>query len=173
MYLNLQFSGALQSWGIKEDWYHTRRTAGSPERAAVAGLIGRAMGIDYEDEEGQKYLLDNVVSVTHISGSGYKRLIDDQVCNIEGYEGFEEITYFPAANGSKRDGFVCQTYSKEYLMGAISKPVVVAVEGSREFLEAAMEALIHPVYPPYLGRACCPPAKCIVQTGEIYETLCV
>lgn len=178
MYLDLQFSAVMQSWGIKEEWYHSRRTDITPGLQAIAGLIGRSMGVMLEDEEGQRYIADNLKSVTPLSVNIPDRMTDDQVTYIKDYYDWKiaGVDGFPSAAGGRRiskDVILSQVFTKDYVVDTVSSPVVVAIEGSREFLERVKDALTHPVYPPYLGRYCCIPAKPIVVNGEIYETLCL
>lgn len=175
MYLVLQFASTMQSWGIKERWIHTRRTSSAPTKRAVAGLIGRAMGVIKEDEVGHNYIEQNLLSVTTISTTVPDRMIDDQVTFIKDYVEEGLARGLPSADGTVRgtytNPYLSQKYTKEYLVDTISKPIVVAIEGSEDFLKEVRDALVHPVYPICFGRYCCVPAKPILVDGKIYKTL--
>lgn len=176
MYLDLQFCSVMQSWGIKEEWINRRRTAACPGKTAVAGIIGRAMGIDRDDEEGQEMLRRGIKDIIVKKCPVHERMSDDETIYIGDYVSMEIARGFPAAKGGVRNvgGIVLsQTFNKDYLIDSLSDPVVVAISGSQEFLEKVRHALLHPVYPVYFGRYCCIPARTVLVNGEIYETLCV
>ena len=66
-YLRLQFKAPLQSWGIKEDWYKTRRTASMSTKTALTGLIGRAMGVWSEETERLEGISDSIQDIRPVS----------------------------------------------------------------------------------------------------------
>lgn len=171
MKLDLYFEGPMQSWGAKEAWYKTRRTESSPTKTALTGMIGRCMGIDLDDTE----MLDEVsrsfriVDSENTSIPAPKRMQDDQNIYIGDYIEAGLVAGFKTgASGVKKtsDGSLnpCQQLHKDYLEDT---KIVITIEGTYEALTEIRRAFLHPVWPPYLGRACCVPAGQIVR-GDIY-----
>lgn len=170
--LRLQFPAPMQAWGKDEPWVYNRRTEAAPTKSAIVGIIGRAMGIDKDDTEQQKWLDSEVrdVTVEHISSA--KRMVDDQIVSIQGYlQRGIELPGLPMADGKRRTvGQSQQPFSKEYIGDTLSDPPVVAVHGSPEFLQTVIEYLRRPIYPYYAGRYCCPmagPIFAAFRTEEI------
>lgn len=169
MKLDLYFEAPMQSWGVNEVWYKTRRTESSPTKTALTGMIGRCMGVDLEDTE----MLDEISNSFRIVDSentsipAPKRMQDDQNIYIGNYIEAGLVKGFKTgANGIKNvNGIVpCQQLHKDYLEDT---KIVITIEGTYEALTEIRCAFLHPVWPPYLGRACCVPAGQIVR-GDIY-----
>lgn len=170
-YLTLRFKAPLQSWGVREDWYKTRRTASMPTKTALAGLIGRAMGVWSEEAERLEYISESIQDIRPVSDAGsVRRLTDDQTLYVGDYVDLGLAAGLPAAGGGiKRTNSgptLSQQYTKDYLEDTA---IEIDLGGSKDFLEKVKDALIHPVYPPYIGRYCCVPAECIVKDGIIRE----
>lgn len=169
MKLDLYFEAPMQSWGVKEVWYKTRRTESSPTKTALAGMIGRCMGVDLEDTE----MLDeisssfNVIDSENTSIPEPKRMQDDQNIYIGDYIEAGLVDGFKTgANGIKSVKGIasCQQFHKDYLEDT---KIVITIEGTYENLTEIRRAFLHPVWPPYLGRACCVPTGQIVR-GDVY-----
>ena len=169
MKLDLYFEAPMQSWGAKEAWYKTRRTESSPTKTALTGMIGRCMGIDLENTEELQKISSSfrIVDSEHTYIPAPKRMQDDQNIYIGDYLKAGLVKGFKTgANGIKNvNGIVpCQQFHKDYLEDT---KIVITIEGTYENLTEIRHAFLHPVWPPYLGRACCVPAGQIVR-GEIY-----
>lgn len=171
MKLDLFFEAPMQSWGAKEAWYKTRRTESSPTKTALTGMIGRCMGVELEDTE----MLDEISSSFRIVDSEHtyipapKRMQDDQNIYIGDYIEAGLVNGFKTgSSGVKKtsDGSLnsCQQLHKDYLEDT---KIVITIEGTFEDLTKIRHAFLHPVWPPYLGRACCVPAGQIVR-GDVY-----
>lgn len=171
-YLTLRFKAPLQSWGVREDWYKTRRTASMPTKTALAGLIGRAMGVWSEETEQLEDISQSIQDIRPVSDAGsVRRLTDDQVLYVKDYMDLGIARGFSSAKGKIRknpDGSPTLSLqcTKDYLEDTA---IEIDLGGSKDFLEKVKDALIHPVYPPYIGRYCCVPAECIVKDGIIRE----
>ncbi len=185
MRLDLYFSSPMQSWGMKEFWYDLRRTEAAPTKSAVTGMIGRCMGILFDDEEALAKISDSFEIATTFMfeeesrpiGS-YKivekkpitfanRMTDDQNVYIKDYIEKGIAKGFRAGKGGIKmvNGAVAtQMLTKDYLM---DEKLGVTIEGSEEFLKEVRNAFLRPHWQPYLGRKCCVPAGPIIR-GEIY-----
>lgn len=170
MKLDLYFESPMQSWGSEEYWYKTRRTEASPTKTAIVGMIGRCMGIDWENKD----KLDEIAKSFEIVDSDATnipiptRMTDDQTINIGDYveagiaSGFKTGSNKPKRTNSGLT--VSQQLTKDYLE---NEKIIITIEGSREDLENIRQAICHPFWPPYLGRACCIPSGPIIR-GDVY-----
>ena len=171
MKLDLYFEAPMQSWGVQEAWYKTRRTESSPTKTALTGMIGRCMGIDLEDTEELQKISNsfNIVESEHTSIPAPKRMQDDQNIYLMDYIRAGLVNGFKTGDGKiKRnsDGSLnpCQQLQKDYLEDT---KIIITIEGTYDDLMKIRNAFFHPVWPPYLGRACCVPAGQIVR-GDVY-----
>lgn len=169
MRLDLHFESPMQSWGTTELWYKTRRTESCPTKTAVTGIIGRSMGIDWEDTDELEKIANSftIVSSENTVIPMPKRMQDDQTIYIGDYMDAGIVKGFrTGANGIKNvNGAVrAQQMTKDYLE---DEKITITIEGNREDLEEIRNALLHPVWPPYLGRACCIPSGQIIR-GDVY-----
>ena len=169
MRLDLYFESPMQSWGTTEFWYKTRRTESCPTKTAVTGMIGRCMGVNWEDVDKLEEISHSfsIVNSENTVIPAPKRMQDDQVIYIGDYmdaglrKGFKTGTNgIKNVNGPVRS----QQLTKDYLE---DEKIVITIEGEYESLSEIRNAFLHPVWPPYLGRACCVPAGQIIR-GEVY-----
>ena len=172
--LHLQFRGVLQSWGVRDEWMAKRRTASSPTESAVLGLIECALGIDRNDEERRTALRSKIRIIPH-SGGVKRKLVDEQTISIADYEreGIE-LNGFPSARGGiKRDKtgrpVWNETFTKQYVEDCVSDPLKADVEGDDDTIARIQNALLHPVYPYYLGRYCCTPCGSVIMPNAEAE----
>ncbi|WP_270232795.1 type I-E CRISPR-associated protein Cas5/CasD [Clostridium fessum] len=171
MKLDLYFEAPMQSWGVQEAWYKTRRTESSPTKTALTGMIGRCMGIDLEDTEELQKISNsfNIVESEHTSIPAPKRMQDDQNIYLMDYVKAGLAKGFKTGDGKIKknsDGSLnpCQQLQKDYLEDT---KIIITIEGTYDDLIKIRHAFFHPVWPPYLGRACCVPAGQIVR-GDVY-----
>lgn len=171
-YLDIVCSSTMQAWGRHEDFEWSRKSGTTPEKSSVIGLIGRAMGIDRDDAEKQEWLLEQMQDVTVMQDSHSIPMTDDTVAYIGDYLDRGWTDGFLAAGGGIRVGNVRSIRMwKGFATDRIGNPLILRISGKREFLEHVYDALLHPVYPPYLGRYCCIPARCLVTEKGIYDTI--
>jgi CRISPR-associated protein Cas5/CasD subtype I-E len=173
-YLDLVCSSTMQAWGRRENFEWSRKSGTTPEKSAVGGIIGRAMGIDRDDTEGQAWLQEQLQEVIVAQNTGSIPMTDDTVAYIGDYMDQGWTAGFQAAGGGVRVGDVRGIRLwKDFVTDRVGNPMVLRIRGTREFLERVYDALLHPVYPPYLGRYCCIPAKCLVTEKGIYDAVSV
>lgn len=171
MKLDLYFEGPMQSWGVKEVWYKTRRTESSPTKTALTGMIGRCMGIDCDNTEALQNISNSfeIVESEHTSIPESKRMQDDQNIYIGDYVAAGLVRGFKNGQGKEKTNSdhslnLCQQFHKDYLEDT---DIVITIEGTYDDLTKIRNAFRHPVWPPYLGRSCCVPTGPIVR-GDVY-----
>lgn len=184
MKLDLYFEAPMQSWGLPEAWYKTRRTASTPTKSAVAGLISRCMGIYYKDKEDIKKVYDSFEIVDSFmydneDDDSYKvinkrpvttahRMTDDEVVYIKDYIEAGLTDGFLMGDGGVKsvNGVIVgsQMMQKDYLE---DERLGITIEGTYEALSAIRNAILRPHWGPYLGRSCCIQSGPIIR-GEIY-----
>ena len=156
MRIHLVFKGMLQSWSGENKWTDTRKTELIPIESAVYGLLACALGVWREDKAGLQGLKDRVSVFVENRQEEASVFTDYQIFAplIEG----EKI---PTVNGTGKDrGPIIK---KEYLEDTVCRAVI---EGEESAIREIAEALCHPVYPYYLGRACCTPSRFVIEKIE-------
>lgn len=151
MKLDLYFEGLMMSWRGAE----IGKTGNVPPKSAIVGMIGRAMGIDYEDTAELKEVADSFE-------------IDD-IFTFENYDFYKAPQKLPIITFERmvddqinsRTGVKKQ---KEYLVDA---KIGVTIKGTEEALTEIRKAFLHPIWPVYLGSSCCVPAGPIIR-GNVY-----
>lgn len=171
MKLDLYLEGPMQSWGVSEHWYKTRRTEARPTKTAIAGLIGRCMGVDWEETEKLQEISKSfeIIDSENTIIPMPKRMQDDQTIFLGDYIEAGLADGFVTGGGklklnAQNEIIRSQQFTKDYLE---DEKIVITLEGSMENLSKIRNTLLHPVWPPYLGRACCIPSGQIVR-GDIY-----
>lgn len=140
--LSLLLAGPLQSWG-SESRFTTRATDDAPTKSGVLGLLAAARGQRRTDPI--EDLLDIRFGV-RIDQPG-EILRDFQTArSLDGRKSMPLSQRFYRADA-------------RYLVG---------LDADRALLEGLVDALLHPVYPLYLGRRSCPPSEPLVPT--LHET---
>lgn len=164
----MSFATAETRWDIFKD------TKLSPTHSAIVGMIGAALGyqrnsneleelynaieirviektteVDSEEEFFSKYMTQTVEDFQIMST---KRR--DQFVLIDSHKGFNK-----ASGGRQRGNNIIR---KIYLEDESFK---VEVTADDEVIDRIFEALRHPYYPYYIGRACCIPAAPVVGSG--------
>ena len=127
--LLMRLAGPLQSWGT-DSLFTVRRTGNHPSKSGVTGLVAAAFGIPRDGD------------LSRISALRYGVRTDSP--------GQLLCDYHTAAGPD--GGYVTHRY---YLQDAV---FVAGLESEdRGFLEEISYAVMHPVYPLFLGRKSCPP----------------
>lgn len=126
----LKFSGPLQSWGIGSH-FETRNTERYPTKSAVIGLIGGALG----------YRRDETEKLQRLNDLSFGVRIEQRGTLLKDYH------IARSAN---------QTYvtNRYYLQDAVFLAMLSHDDSS--WLDAVAKALVHPVFPLYMGRRSVP-----------------
>jgi CRISPR system Cascade subunit CasD len=148
--LFLRLEGPLQSWGDSSRWT-VRRTRGEPSKSGVVGLVAAALGYG-RDPNGEREIarlgreLQLAVRVDR-PGALLRdyHTITGGVLSAAGKIKLHAGTREPETIVSER----------EYLSDAC---FLAALAGPPRTLARIREGLLRPVWPPFLGRKCCPPS---------------
>lgn len=133
--LSLRLAGPLQSWGASARFIR-RTTESAPTKSAVIGLLAAAAGIERGDDTRLKPLAALRFGVR----------IDQPGSRVRDFQ-----TAHHSVSGKSMP-----LSERFYLADAV---FVAAVEGDTTLLSDLHAALRNPVYPPFLGRRSCPPAR--------------
>ncbi|MBO5552385.1 MAG: type I-E CRISPR-associated protein Cas5/CasD [Lachnospiraceae bacterium] len=168
MRITLSLKGSFQSWGSAEPWTASRKTELKPTESAIYGLLGCAMGVHKEgDEDKAAWIRANVKVIVpdpdYFTFNTSVVVTDDQI--VSGLKEEFEFTCQKSVNQGKTGGKTNKMpqVKKEYLMDV---ETVVYLDGEKDVMDRVLDYLIHPVYPYYLGRACCVPSGCIIKKVE-------
>lgn len=157
--LLMRLEGPLQSWGERSRW-DERDTAYFPTKSGVIGLLACAMGICRGDAR-----IGALSDALHVSVR-----TDVPGCIITDFQTVSGIIRI--ANGGQRGNkgeVTTITSGRQYLEDAA---FLVAVTGERSLLESCRDALLDPVWTPFLGRKCCVPTRPILDClTDDYETV--
>jgi len=182
--LLLRLEGSIQSWGTKSRW-DVRDTSPEPTKSGVLGLIGCAMGIRRTDEElerldkdlrfGVRVDYEGVIATDFHTVSGYHLTADSEYKHMDG-----SAKSLVKAMEHKENVIVSM---RDYIYDAA---FLVALQTWGEENSALLERIAHylqdPVWPVYLGRKCCVPARPLferlstdydcIEEALNYEPLC-
>ncbi|ORT47878.1 type I-E CRISPR-associated protein Cas5/CasD [Frankia sp. KB5] len=146
--LVLRLAGPLQSWGEHSAFAAERDTAGFPTRSGLIGLFAAAMGLARgSDLTG----FDPLRLSVRVDAPG---LLLTDFHTVGG--GLPAGRTVPTAEGKHRSGDNTATIvtRRRYLADAV---FTVAVTGPEDLITAIGDALLRPVWQPFLGRRSCPP----------------
>ncbi|MFE2032800.1 type I-E CRISPR-associated protein Cas5/CasD [Streptomyces scopuliridis] len=131
--LLLRLAGPLQAWGSAARF--TRRTTeNAPTKSGVLGLLAAAQGRSRDAD------------LSDLAALGFGVRIDQPGTRLRDFQ---------TAHHSD-SGKAMPLSERFYLADAV---FVAGVEGEPRFLNALYEALLEPVFLPYLGRRSCPPSQ--------------
>ncbi|MGW2183528.1 type I-E CRISPR-associated protein Cas5/CasD [Streptomyces sp. NPDC001732] len=143
--LTLRLAGPLQSWGASARF--TRRTTESaPTKSGVIGMLAAASGIERGDD----------AALMNLAALRFGVRIDQPGTRVRDFQTAHHSVTKTSMPLSERF----------YLADAV---FVAALEGDHALLTSLHAALRAPVYPPFLGRRSCPPAR-PVELGLYDET---
>ncbi len=131
--LTLTLAGPLQAWGSASR-FATRATDDAPTKSGVLGLLAAARGMRRTDP------LEDLVALRF---------------GVRVDQPGELLRDFQTARSL--DGRQSMPLSYRYYRS--DARYLVAVEAGRDLLEALADAVLHPVFPLYLGRRSCPPSE--------------
>jgi len=149
--LFLYLESVLQSWGEHSRW-DDRDTSNEPTKSGVVGLLGCASGISNSDQLSD--LSRKITIGVRIDRAG-SNLSDFQVVC-----GGSRL----AKGGVRSSGIVI---NKQYLNDSC---FLVAVRSDPDTIKSLENALLNPVWIPYLGRkGCVPHTPLLAGTGEFSD----
>lgn len=133
--LLLMFAGPLQAWGV-DSKFETRRTGREPSKSGVIGLLAAALGRKRDE------------SVDDLSALRFGIRVDKEGELLHDYHTVQLLS---------GKTYVTHRY---YLSDAT---FLVGLESENEgLLEEIQKAILHPVFPLFLGRRSCVPSQPIV-----------
>jgi CRISPR system Cascade subunit CasD len=144
----LRLHGPLQAWGgpvVGDD----RPTLPFPTRSGVLGLVGACLGILRPDNARMLALAEGARVHVRVDAPG-TRLVDDQT--IQGN---------PNASPTR------QTIQSKRTYLCDASFVAVVVPGPHESLTQIADALVRPVFAPFLGRRSCVPSSPLLLAPEV------
>ncbi|MFF1797251.1 type I-E CRISPR-associated protein Cas5/CasD [Kitasatospora sp. NPDC058263] len=133
--LTLQLAGPLQSWGATAR-FARRSTESAPTKSGVVGLLAAALGVARDDD----------AALARLAPLRFAVRIDQPGARIRDFQTARDLDTGESMPLSER----------YYLADAV---FLAAVAGEDALVARLHEALLRPVYLPYLGRRSCPPAQ--------------
>jgi len=160
--LFLRLEGPLQAWGERSRW-SVRDSAAEPTKSGIVGLLACALGLNQDNDlrelsqsirigvrcdRAGLYMIDY-----HTVGGGYDKPM------LLTAEGKPKLSSGRAHNE--------QTW-RTYLADA---SFLVAVQGKDELIAKLANAVQNPIWPFFLGRKSCPPARPIFDGVDSFKSL--
>ncbi|MFI9048867.1 type I-E CRISPR-associated protein Cas5/CasD [Streptomyces sp. NPDC053427] len=144
--LLLHLAGPLQSWGTRSH-YNERDTAPHPTRSGVIGLLAACLGRKRSEP------VDDLARLSLVTRSDRPGVVLRDLHTVGG--GLPSKLTVTTAEGKKRPPLQSTLLThRSYLADAA---FIACLTGPQHILDACHEALLHPHWPPYLGRRSCPP----------------
>ncbi len=153
-YLVFRLYGPMASWG-EVAMGANRHSASYPGKSAVLGLLGAALGIRREDDDGQQMLADHYALAIKQVCSGtllkdyHTAQVPDSVGKFRYRTRRDELIV-------GQDRLKTVLSSREYRTDAQAIVALTAVGQARWTLQQLQAALQRPQYQLYLGRKACP-----------------
>ena len=148
--LLLRLAAPLQAWGANSK-FETRKTGREPTKSGVIGLLAAALGLRRDERE----------ALLRLTGLRFGVRVER--------EGQLLVDYHTAKTQDEKTSYV--TY-RHYLQDAVFLAGIESTDTA--LLQQLQQALLHPAFPLYLGRRCCPPTLplCLgVRPGSLQEVL--
>lgn len=148
--LLLRLAAPLQAWGA-DSKFETRKTGREPTKSGVIGLLAAALGLRRDERE----------ALLRLTGLRFGVRVER--------EGQLLVDYHTAKTQDEKTSYV--TY-RHYLQDAVFLAGIESTDTA--LLQQLQQALLHPAFPLYLGRRCCPPTLplCLgVRPGSLQEVL--
>lgn len=131
--LLLRLAAPLQAWGA-DSKFETRKTGREPTKSGVIGLLAAALGLRWDERE----------ALLRLTGLRFGVRVER--------EGQLLVDYHTAKTQDEKTSYV--TY-RHYLQDAVFLAGIESEDAA--LLQQLQQALLHPVFPLYLGRRACPP----------------
>lgn len=148
-FLKLVLAGPMQSWGDHSRW-DSRDTAAAPTKSAVIGLLGCCLGYKRGDDR-LRALSEDIRMAVRTDSPG---TVMTDFHTVQGTDGV-----ILNAKGKKRSVGSTIITPRHYLQDA---RFTVFLWGEEERLSECAESLLHPHWPPFLGRKSCTPSVPLV-----------
>lgn len=148
--LLLRLAAPLQAWGA-DSKFETRKTGREPTKSGVIGLLAAALGLRRDESE----------ALTRLTGLRFGVRVER--------EGQLLVDYHTAKTQDEKTSYV--TY-RHYLQDAVFLAGIESEDAA--LLQQLQQALLHPAFPLYLGRRCCPPTLplCLgIRQGSLLDVL--
>lgn len=156
--LLLRMEGPLQSWGGHESKFVIRRSADAPTKSGVLGMLCAALGVSRADARHRLGELNRLRMGVRIDRPGI-RWWDYQTVGAG-----MNMRIAEGAHKSKPGAMLTR---REYLCDA---SYLVGLQGDPDLITQLRSALLHPVWPLYLGRKCCPPSVPLLGHSDEPDT---
>ncbi len=141
-YLIIKLQGPLQAWG-RETFEGLRPSELFPGRSALLGLLGACLGVERTDKDAQQSLASSVAFAVRVDKQGQKmtdyHTVKNARVDYQGLKSHETI----------------QTW-REYWQDASYTVAIWSLEQAPIVLADIQQALMKPVYTPFMGRRSCP-----------------
>lgn len=157
----LTLAGPLQSWGSSQGT-ETRRTGLYPTKSAIIGMIAGALG------------RPSGSPVDDLRDLRFTVRVDHHGSVVEDFHTARMNVELKGVQARLRPANHTQITKREFRSEAV---YTVFLTGDRELIEIVHDALLHPVYAPFLGRrAAVPsrpvyPANSVIHEEEVSELL--
>ncbi|SEK29461.1 type I-E CRISPR-associated protein Cas5/CasD [Ectothiorhodospira marina] len=168
-YLVFRLYAPLASWG-EAAVGESRPTATYPGRSAIIGLLGAALGVRRDDDEGQRRLRDSVaIAIKQRSPGSLMR--DYHTVQVPASQA--KVTYRTRREELSAPRKVINTIlsSRDYRCDGLWTVAVWLIPQAELTLEQLEQALKAPHFPLYLGRKSCPPAAPLAPRREVSAQL--
>ncbi|XKE45300.1 type I-E CRISPR-associated protein Cas5/CasD [Halomonas organivorans] len=168
-YLVFRLYAPLASWG-EAAVGESRPTATYPGRSAIVGLLGAALGVLRDDDEGQRRLRDSVgIAIKQRSPGSLLR--DYHTVQVPASQ--SKVTYRTRRDELNAPRKVINTIlsSRDYRCDGLWTVAVWLTPEAEMTLEALEQALKTPYFPLYLGRKACPPGAPLAPRRETFAQL--
>lgn len=152
----------MASWG-EAAVGETRPTATYPGRSAILGLIGAALGIKRDDDDGQRHLREGLEVAVKQRSPGVL-LRDYHTVQVPPSQ--SKVTHRTRREelAVPKEALNTILSSRDYRCDGLWSVAVRVAESAPWSLEALKAALERPRFPLYLGRKACPLAAPLVPT---------
>lgn len=163
-YLVFRLYAPLASWG-EAAVGESRPTATYPSRSAIIGLLGAALGVRREDDEGQRSLRDGIgIGIKQRSPGSLLR--DYHTVQVPASQA--KVTYRTRRDELSAPNKLIHTIlsSRDYRCDGLWNVAVWLTPEAQLTLEDLEQALKAPYFPLCLGRKSCPPAAPLAPRRE-------
>lgn len=158
-YLILKLQGAMQAWGTHtyEDY---RPTNLFPTRSGIVGLLGACLGIEREDVQARKTLVNGLVMAVR---ADERPGLTSQIITD-----YHTILEARKVDGKARKDAILS--SREYLCDA-EYTIALTLSNSGSRLSELAKAVQKPHYTPVMGRKSCPLHRPLYEANIEAESL--
>lgn len=165
-FLILKLDGVMQSWG-DHSYENYRPSRDFPTRSALLGLLAACLGIDRSDISSLKRLQGSVHFTVRADS---KRIRDERgrsrpVTRTK-MRDYHTVLHARRASRDPRQGETIET-EREYLNDAVFTVVVEARANAPLRLEDVRNAVLRPIYTPFLGRRACPLSRPLFEAWNM------